>query len=213
MKVEELRILKQKLEEEKADFINQIAGLEKSLTDSSLRESIGELSAYDNHPADIGDELFERSKDLALSDNAQVMLDGVETAFRKMDDGTYGCCDVCGKEIPLDRLEAIPWARECVHCQRREDLADPRERPLEELVLAPPFQRTFLDDDPLDSVGFDGEDALQAVMRYGSSDSPQDVSGSHDYKDLFFNSDEQEGIVDPADAIIDHVNQRTNRRI
>ena len=53
----------------------------------------------------------------------------------------------------------------------------------------------------MDSVGFDGEDALQAVMRYGSSDTPQDIPGSHDYKDLFLNSDETAGIVDPADAI------------
>ena len=211
MKVEELRILKQKLEEEREEFINQIAGLQKSLT-TTLGESISELSVCDNHPADIGEELFERSKDVALKDNAQVLLDGVETAFRKMDDGTYGCCDVCGKQIPLDRLEVIPWARECVHCQKREELSDHPARPLEEVVLAPPFQRTFLDDDPLDSIGFDGEDALQAVMRYGSSDTPQDVTGSHDYHDLYLNSHEEAGIVDPADAIIDHVSPM-NRKI
>ena len=213
MEVEELRILKQKLDEEKEDFINQISGLEKSLA-STLGESIGELSVCDNHPGDIGDELFERSKDVALRDNAQVLLDGVEIAFRKMDEGTYGQCDVCGKQIPLDRLEAIPWARECVHCQRSEELSDQGEqRPIEEFVLTPPFQRTFLDDDPLDSVGFDGEDALQAVMRYGSSDTPQDIPGSHDYNDLFLNSHEEEGIVDPADAIVDHAYRHTNRRI
>lgn len=212
MKVEELKILKKKLEEEKEEFINQITGLEKTLA-STLGESIGELSVCDNHPADIGDELFERSKDVALLDNAQVLLDGVESAFQKMDDGTYGQCDVCGKQIPLDRLEAIPWARECIHCQKREDLTDHAERPLEEIVLSPPFQRTFLDDDPLDSVGFDGEDALQAVMRYGSSDTPQDIPGSHDYNDLFLNGHEEAGIVDPADAIVDHPYRHINRRI
>lgn len=212
MKAEELKILKQKLEEEKEDFINQISGLEKTLA-STLGESIGELSVCDNHPADIGDELFERSKDVALRDNAQVLLTGVETAFHKMDDGTYGQCDVCGKQIPLERLEAIPWARECIHCQRREEIADQAERPLEELTLTPPFQRTFLDEDSLDSVGFDGEDALQAVMRYGSSDTPQDIPGSHNYNDLFLNSHEEEGIVDSADKIVDHPYRHTNRRI
>ena len=212
MEAQELKILKQKLVEEKKDFVNQITGLEKTLS-STLRESIGELSAYDNHPADIGDELFERSKDIALRDNAEIMLNGVETAFRKMDDGTYGCCDICGQQIPLERLEAIPWARECVHCQRREDLSDQKGRPVEELLLAPPFQRTFLDDDPVDSVGFDGEDALQAVMRYGSSDSPQDIPGSHDYNDLFLNGHEEAGIVDPADRIVDHAYRHRNHKI
>lgn len=209
---EQLETFRLKLDEEKQDLLEQISGLEKTLA-STLGESTGELSVCDNHPADLGDELFERSKSVAVRDNAQVLLASVEAAFRKMDDGTYGYCDVCGKQIPLERLEAIPWGCECIHCQKREDISDQRTgiRPVEESVLTPPFQRTFLDDDPQDSVGFDGEDALQAVMRYGSSDTPQDVSGSHDYKDLFLNSHEYEGIVDPADAILDHSYAYTRR--
>lgn len=205
-----LKELRQELEEEKQGLLAQIAGLENALT-STLSESVGELSVCDNHPADIGDELFERSKDIGLRDNAQVLLESVEDALQKINKEDYGCCDVCGKPIPLERLEAVPWARECIHCQRREDLADRGERPLEEQVLTPPFQRTFLDDDPLDSVGFDGEDALQAVMSYGSSDTPQDISGSHDYNDLFFNSHENDGVGDSAETIIDHSYRHTHR--
>ena len=50
-------------------------------------------------------------------------------------------------------------------------------------------------------VGFDGEDALQDVLKYGSSDTPQDLPGTHDYKELFPDSNEHEGIVEKSDAI------------
>ena len=204
MKDEQIEYFTQKLQQEKQILIKQMASLKETGLGSTLGESIGELSVCDNHPADIGSELFERSKDIALLDNAHVLLENVEDAFKKIADGTYGYCDKCSQQIPLERLEAISWANECIQCQRDDDATDHAERPLEELILTPPFARTFLDRDPALSVGFDGEDALQAVMSYGSSDTPQDIPGTHDYKDLFLNSNEHHGIVDAADAIPNH---------
>jgi YteA family regulatory protein len=186
---------------EKQGLLKQIASLEETGLEGTLSYSIGELSVCDNHPADIGDELFERSKDLALKDNAEVLLSRIDNALQKIKDGTYEYCSKCGKHIPISRLEANPWASKCVQCQEQEDIADPAARPLEEEVLTPPFKQNFLDDDKHEFIGFDGEDALQAVMRYGSSDSPQDIPGARDYKKLFMNSDEHQGIVDPIDAI------------
>lgn len=209
MKVKQIDYFIQKLQKEKQILANQMASLKKTGLGSTLGESIGELSVCDNHPADIGDELFERSKDIALRDNAHVLLENVEYAFKKIANGTYGYCDKCSQQIPLARLEAIPWASECIDCQKHDDASDNAERPLEELVLKPPFARTFLDRDPALSVGFDGEDALQAVMSYGSSDTPQDIPGTNDYKDLFLNSNEHQGIVDAADAISNHSNRHT----
>jgi YteA family regulatory protein len=186
---------------EKQNLIKQINSLEKTGLNGSLSYSIGELSVYDNHPADIGDELFERSKDIALKDNAEVLLGRVEIALKKIKDGTYEYCSKCGEHIPISRLEAIPWASECIKCQGQDDASHFTSRPLEEEVLTPPFQKNFLDHDKDDFIGFDGEDALQAVMRYGSSDTPQDIPGTREYKKLFNNSNEHQGIVDLADAI------------
>lgn len=191
-----------RLKSEKERLVSEISRLEESGIGDTMSDSVGELSVYDNHPADIGDELFERSKDVALRDNAHLLLERVERALAKIDEGTYGLCDHCGKEIDFDRLEALPYATQCIDCQRASnegDMASPR--PLEEDVLQPPFHRSFLDTDEFDNVGFDGEDALQAVLRYGSSDSPQDIPGSYDYKSLFPNSNEHQGIVERTDAI------------
>jgi YteA family regulatory protein len=201
MKPEKLKHFLGKLREEKDRLIKQIGRIEKTGLSSAMGDSLSELSTYDNHPADIGDELFERSKDLALRDNAHVMLESVETALERTKTGEYGKCMRCGKEIEEARLEVIPWASECIHCKKQAELQDVTARPIEEEVLAPPFHRTFLDTADFDNVGFDGEDSWQAVARYGSSDTPQDIPGSYNYKALFANSNEHQGIVDNADFI------------
>lgn len=77
-------------------------------------ESISELASHDQHPADLGTETFEREKDLSLLEQLEAELDDLDRALAKLEDGTYGVCEACGKEIPAERLEALPGARLCV---------------------------------------------------------------------------------------------------
>ena len=80
-------------------------------------EKAAEISSYDDHPADMASETFEREKDLALESNVQSLLLKVNVALEKIEEGTYGICDVCGVEINAKRLEALPWASLCRECQ------------------------------------------------------------------------------------------------
>ncbi|TWH49061.1 TraR/DksA C4-type zinc finger protein [Sporomusa sp. KB1] len=201
MHPEQITKFKLQLEAKKRDLVHTILQLEDNGLRAALSNTTGELSAYDNHPADLGSETFERGKDLGLRDNERVLLRSVEHALDKIHQGTYGRCDTCGAEIATERLEALPWATQCKKCQEESEQIDVTPRPLEEDSLAPPFHRSFLDSDRVDSVGYDGEDAWQDVARYGSSDTPQDIPGTYDYKALFLNSNEHQGIVDLADAI------------
>jgi RNA polymerase-binding protein DksA len=67
-----------------------------------------------------GDTLsVERERDLALSTAARQTIDDITKALARMDDGSYGYCEVCGDRIPVPRLEAIPWADQCVKCKSR----------------------------------------------------------------------------------------------
>ncbi|MGL5511666.1 MAG: TraR/DksA C4-type zinc finger protein, partial [Sporomusa sp.] len=136
---------KQRLQAKKHDLMQTILKLEDNGLSSAMSSTTGELSAYDNHPADLGSETFERSKDLGIKDNERVLLNNVEQALRKIDRGTYGRCDHCGGMITADRLEALPWATQCMECQQNTDQPDSTPRPLEEEIIAPPFHRTFLD--------------------------------------------------------------------
>ena len=62
-------------------------------------------------------ERFELEKRLAVVQNIREQLSGVEYALQKLEKGTYGLCDSCGKAIPLARLEAIPQANLCLGCK------------------------------------------------------------------------------------------------
>jgi RNA polymerase-binding protein DksA len=80
-----------------------------------------ETDAADQHPADDASELFEREKNLALVRNLERSLQQVNDALRKMDNGTYGICEMCGKPIAEKRLRALPEATHCIDDQARID--------------------------------------------------------------------------------------------
>lgn len=81
------------------------------------REALEELSLADQHPADAATETFEREKDRSILDNIEAQLRDVEDALRRIDDGTYGTCERCGRDIGEERLRARPEARFCVEDQ------------------------------------------------------------------------------------------------
>ena len=85
--------------------------------DQSESDSLGELSSYDQHQADVGTETFEREKDLSILEQVEAELADVEHALRRLDDGTYGTCEACGRPIDEARLDAMPAARLCLDDQ------------------------------------------------------------------------------------------------
>ncbi len=103
-------------ERERLDEVRSTFDAE-GLTDQSENDSVGELSSYDQHQADLGTETFEREKDLSILEQVEAELADVEHALRRLDEGTYGTCEVCGKPIPEERLEAMPATRFCLEHQ------------------------------------------------------------------------------------------------
>jgi RNA polymerase-binding transcription factor DksA len=79
----------------------------------SERDNISELSGLDQHQGDIGTETFEREKDFSLLEQLEAEIGDLDAALRKIDEGTYGICEMCGREIEPDRLEAMPGTRTC----------------------------------------------------------------------------------------------------
>lgn len=159
----------------------------------SLRDSTQEISVLDNHPGDIASELFERSKDFSLHDRQAEKLYRIELALKRISEGTYGICSSCGRNIDPQRLEVVPSAECCIHCEeiKQESTGKTAEeqRPVEESFLYPPF--TPRDDQ--DTGGYDVEDAWEEVAEYGTSSSPQD--------DLRTYNTEENGYVDEMDKL------------
>jgi RNA polymerase-binding transcription factor DksA len=91
------------------------------LNDESERESLSELSGADQHQADIGSETFDREKDLSILEQVEAELTDVARALERINDGTYGTCEACGKPIGDERLEAVPAARFCLEDQAQAE--------------------------------------------------------------------------------------------
>jgi DnaK suppressor protein len=74
-----------------------------------------------NDQADVGSTTLERDHELQLANNARNMLNQIERALSRIDDGTYGVCESCGKAIGKGRLQAFPRATLCMSCKEREE--------------------------------------------------------------------------------------------
>ncbi len=201
---------RQRLEKEKEELQRRITYMEEGAMEAPVRDSISELSMYDNHPADIGSETFERSKDLALRDQAEIQLSKIEDALSRINKGIYGICEECGAEIPVERMEAMPSTTLCKRCKEAEEqLLDRHPRPVEEDIISPPFGGFMHDDsqfelgDAEDEIMFDGEDTWQAVARWGTSETPQDISvhGITDFDHMYIDADENVGAVERVEQI------------
>jgi len=205
----DLEAMHRVLGERRKEIIASIRHLERGRLDVPETWAIEELSAYDNHPADLGTATFEREKEVGIRMQADRLLAEVEGALHRLDDGNYGRCLVCGREIPEERLEAEPWAERCLVCEKISERGGKDDRPVEEELLSPPFGRSFRDHDPEGTVEFDGEDAWQAVARWGSSNSPSDVPPAVTYDETYVNSQEPIGTVEDVEGIPEKHRART----
>jgi DnaK suppressor protein len=90
-------------------LLNQMSGLAK--------ESAEEMSSYSLHMADSGTDNFDRDFALSLLSADQDAIYEIEEALKRIEKGTYGVCELTGKQIPKARLDAIPWTRFTVEAQ------------------------------------------------------------------------------------------------
>lgn len=161
-----------------------------------------ELSNYDNHPAELGSDVQQITINNALLVHEKYMLNEIYEAKKRINNDEYGKCQLCGNEIGEERLEAVPYARLCIECEEKGQ-PDPQvrklDRPVEELIWDAPFGRKYLNQREDDEN--EGMDQLNDLIKYGSSDTPQDMGGYHDYDDYYTNKIDKQGIVDDMDQV------------
>jgi DnaK suppressor protein len=113
----ELAEVRKELEEEATALRADIAKVA-----AEIAERLGDaVSDAGDDPADVGAKAFEREQELALTQNAEELLLQTERALDRIDAGTYGVCESCGKAIGKARLLAFPRATLCVECKQREE--------------------------------------------------------------------------------------------
>jgi DnaK suppressor protein len=113
LKKNEIAQFKKRLLELRLQITQTLKGATKEVTEPD------ESKGYSQHQADEGTDDFVKNINLEVSNKEQNVLRQIDRALEKIEDGTYGVCDLTGEEIPFKRLEAIPYATMTVKAQEQ----------------------------------------------------------------------------------------------
>lgn len=113
-----LERFKKRLEEDKERLEEQVADYERVLEEARMTESSSDRSPEPGN-AEASSMKLEYAKELSIEQNTLDLLSKANRALERVEDGTYGLCESCGKSIPIERLEALPYSTLCVECAAR----------------------------------------------------------------------------------------------
>jgi len=117
--------VRERLELERADLAATVGRIRERLAVPQL-ESGGDVALADQHPADVASETEARELDVARQRLFEDRIALIDEALRRLERGEYGRCVICGKEIPLARLELVPETPYCVEDAEREQQSSAR---------------------------------------------------------------------------------------
>lgn len=163
---------KYKLHHYKKKLIKEKKKLMKSLNNMSNMEEFAsmdvyysDISGYDNHPADIGTEVFMIEQDNGFKNKLKDKLQEIDRAFENIKSGSYGICEICKKEIENDRLNLIPYSKSCMECAKDfTPMADTTKN--NRFISIDEEQGSSFSDTDEDVVAFDREDTYQRVASF-----------------------------------------------
>jgi len=117
----ELEKFKKLLLKKREDIMNDVNHITEDTRKSSQKEASGDLSAYSLHMADVASDSYDREFSLNVASGERNTLLDIDEALKRMKDRTYGKCIICGKNISKKRLVAVPHAKLCMPCKRKEE--------------------------------------------------------------------------------------------
>jgi RNA polymerase-binding protein DksA len=106
------------LVEERQRVLDAISYLHEETPGSLADETEEIVGSADNHPAETASATLDREIDYTLEENSENVLKEIDRALQKIEAGTFGICENCGKAIQPERLEAMPWVTLCIDCKR-----------------------------------------------------------------------------------------------
>jgi DnaK suppressor protein len=107
------------LEAERDRLSQQIRRIDDRTAGRDRLDSQVSAEDFDEPGGDAASDTLVRSQEMAIGENFKDMLAHVEHALAKLERGSYGQCDSCGKNIAKARLDFLPWATMCAECRKR----------------------------------------------------------------------------------------------
>jgi RNA polymerase-binding protein DksA len=111
---------RQKLLDERQRVVDVIAYLHEE-NPGTIGDETQEAGGIDNHLGDTATVTVDREIDYTLEENSEHVLAEIDAALKRIEDGTFGICTNCGKEIEPERLEFLPYATLCIDDKRRQE--------------------------------------------------------------------------------------------
>ncbi len=113
LKKNEIAHFKGRLEELRRQVMRTVQGTKEAVAQPD------EAKGYSQHSADEGTDDFVKNINLEVTNKEFGLIRQIDRALEKIEEGTYGICDITGEEIPLKRLEAVPYATMTVKAQEK----------------------------------------------------------------------------------------------
>ena len=120
MNKKDLEYFKRLILEKRDEILKEMGVIQESSLNNTSKDSSGNDATYSTHMADQGTDAQEREKAFYYASRENKYLLYLNEALSRIEDGTYGICAVCGKDIPKERLEAVPITQYCVPCKMNE---------------------------------------------------------------------------------------------
>ncbi|MDD3296549.1 MAG: TraR/DksA C4-type zinc finger protein [Candidatus Omnitrophica bacterium] len=120
----ELEAYKEKLLDLKDDIMRQMKDISEDTLMKTQKDVSGDFSGYGLHMADVATDNYERDFNLGLVSNERKTIMEIDEALKRIEDGTYGICQMSGKPIAKTRLNAIPYAKYTKKCQEQREQED-----------------------------------------------------------------------------------------
>ena len=121
MKKSETKVYKELLLAMRARLRGDVHAMADAALNKTRAEASGDLSLMPIHMADVGTDNYEQEFTLSLMQNEEGVLDLVESALERIEDGDYGVCVDCQGRIPKTRLSALPYTPFCVKCASKAE--------------------------------------------------------------------------------------------
>jgi RNA polymerase-binding protein DksA len=120
MNKKEMGKFKKALLKIREEVTGEISTLKKE-SGKSQKDISGDLSGYSFHMADVASDHFDREFALNLASEEQGLVYEIDEALQRMKEHKFGRCLKCGKKIKLKRLQAVPYTKYCIACQKQEE--------------------------------------------------------------------------------------------
>jgi len=117
MRARDLKKFRNRLQEEKERITKSIKRHQEALDHSKQVDGM----SHSNHMADQGTDEARQEQMIGLMQSERRYLYRIEDALQRIEDGSYGKCELCEEQIGLPRLEALPYTRLCIECAEKED--------------------------------------------------------------------------------------------